>query len=48
MPAPGAYVVSGSTVLLTFDADEDGCTATVSGEVMTIEDMGLRFVYRLE
>lgn len=46
VPASGDYVVNGSTVLLTFDNDEDTYTAIVSGETMTINDIGLTFVYR--
>lgn len=46
IPAAGNYTVDGSTVLLTFDADEDKYTAIVNGDMMTIDDMGLRFVYR--
>ena len=46
VPAPGNYTVNGSTLLLTFDADEDTYTAIVTGDTMTIDDIGLRFVYR--
>lgn len=48
IPAPGNYTVSGSTLLLTFDSDEDTYTAIVNGETMTIDDIGLTFVYRRE
>lgn len=48
IPAPGNYIVNGSTLLLTFDNDEDTYTATVNGDIMTIDDMGLSFVYRRE
>ena len=46
IPASGNYTVDGSTVLLTFDTDEDKYTAIVNGETMTIDDIGLTFVYR--
>jgi hypothetical protein len=46
IPAPGNYTVDGSTVLLTFDNDEDTYTAIVNGDAMTIEDIGLTFLYR--
>lgn len=48
IPAPGNYTVSGSTLLLTFDSDEDTYTAIVNGDTMTIDDIGLTFVYRRE
>ena len=48
IPAPGNYTVTGSTLLLTFDSDEDTYTAIVNGETMTIDDIGLTFVYRRE
>ncbi len=46
IPAPGNYTVDGSTLLLTFDNDEDEYTAIVKGDTMTIDDIGLTFVYR--
>ena len=46
VPAPGNYTVNGSTLLLTFDDDESIYTATIKGDTMTINDMGLTFVYR--
>jgi hypothetical protein len=46
IPASGDYTVNGSAVLLTFDTDEDEYTAVVNGDTMTIDDIGLRFVYR--
>ena len=46
IPAPGNYTVDGSTLLRTFDNDEDEYTATVKGDTMTIDDIGLTFVYR--
>ena len=48
IPAPGDYTVDGDTVLLTFDSDEDEYTAIVKGDTMTINDIGLTFVYRRE
>ena len=46
IPAPGSYTVNGSTVLLTFDDDASTYTATLNGDAMTIDDIGLTFVYR--
>lgn len=46
IPAPGNYTVDGSTLLLTFDDDESTYTAIVNGLTMTIDDIGLTFVYR--
>jgi hypothetical protein len=46
IPAPGNYTIDGATLLLTFDNDEDTYTAMINGEIMTIDDIGLRFVYR--
>lgn len=46
IPAPGSYTVNGSSVLLTFDEDESTYTATLSGDTMTIDDIGLTFLYR--
>jgi hypothetical protein len=46
VPAPGNYTVNGSTLLLTFDEDEDTYTAIVKDDTMTIDDIGLTFVYR--
>jgi hypothetical protein len=46
VPAPGSYTVNGSTLTLTFDSDTDVYTAIVNGDTMTIDDIGLRFVYR--
>ena len=46
VPAPGHYTVNGTTLTLTFDADEDIYTAIVNGDTMTIDDIGLTFLYR--
>lgn len=46
IPAPGSYTINGSTLLLTFDNDEATYTATLSGDTMTIDDIGLTFLYR--
>lgn len=46
IPAPGSYTVNGSTLTLRFDSDPDIYTAIVNGDTMTIEDIGLIFVYR--
>jgi hypothetical protein len=48
VPAPGNYTVNGSTLLFTFDNDTDTYTAVVNGDLMTINDIGLTFVYRRE
>lgn len=48
IPAPGNYTVNGSTLLLTFDNDDDEYTAIVNGNTMSIDDIGLTFVYRRE
>jgi len=48
IPASGDYTVDGSTLLLTFDTDEDRYTAIVNGDTMTIDDIDHRFVYRRE
>lgn len=48
IPAPGNYTVNGSTLTLTFDNDQDVYTATVNGDLMTMQDIGLTFVYRRE
>lgn len=46
IPAPGGYTVNGSTLLLTFDNDDATYTAIVNGDTMTIDDIGLTFLYR--
>ena len=46
IPAPGSYTVNGSIVLLAFDEDDATYTALIDGRTMTIDDIGLRFVYR--
>jgi len=46
IPAPGNYTINGSTLLLTFDNDDDKYTAIVNGDTMSIDDIGLTFVYR--
>lgn len=46
IPAPGNYTINGSTLTLTFDSDTDIYTAIVNGDTMTIDDIGLTFVYR--
>ena len=46
VPASGSYSVNGSTLLVTFDNDTDTYTAIVNGDLMTIVDIGLTFVYR--
>lgn len=48
IPAPGNYTANGSTLTLTFDNDTETYTAIVNGDLMTIDDIGLRFVYRRE
>ena len=46
VPDEGTWTVDGSTVTLTWDSDGSTSTATVSGNTMTLEDIGLTFVYR--
>ena len=46
VPAPGSYTVNNSTLTITFDADTDIYTAIVNGNTMTIDDIGLTFLYR--
>jgi hypothetical protein len=48
IPASGNFTVNGSTLVLTFDNDPETYTAIVNGDLMTIEDIGLTFVYRRE
>ena len=48
IPDGGTYVANGSTVLLTWASDGTTDTATVSGNKMTLDDIGLTFVYRRE
>ena len=46
IPDNGTYAVDGSTVRFTFESDGSTPTATVAGNTMTLDDIGLRFVYR--
>lgn len=46
IPDGGTYSVNGSTVTLTWDSDGTTDTATVNGNTMTLDDIGLTFVYR--
>ena len=46
VPDEGTYLVNGSTISFTFPSDGSTPSATVSGDMMTLEDMGLTFVYR--
>jgi hypothetical protein len=46
VPDGGTYTVSGSAVTLTWDSDGSTSTATVTGNTMTLQDIGLTFVYR--
>jgi hypothetical protein len=46
VPAPGSYTVNQSTLTLRFDTDSDIYTAIVNGDTMTIDDIGLTFLYR--
>ena len=46
VPDSGTYTVNGSTVALTWASDGTTSTATVSGNTMTLNDIGLTFVYR--
>jgi len=45
IPDKGTYAVNGSTVTFTWDSDGSTSTATVSGNTMTLQDIGLTFVY---
>ena len=45
IPDEGTYAVTGSTVTFTWDSDGSTSTATVSGDRMTLQDIGLTFVY---
>ena len=46
VPDEGTFVVNGSTITFTFPSDGSTPSATVSGNTMTLEDIGLTFVYR--
>jgi hypothetical protein len=46
VPDAGTYAVTGSTVTFMFDSDGSTPTATVNGDTMTLDDIGLTFVYR--
>jgi hypothetical protein len=46
IPDGGTYTVNGSTITITWESDGSTSTATVDGDVMTLEDIGLTFVYR--
>jgi len=46
VPDAGTYAVNGSTVTFMFDSDGSTPTATVNGDTMTLDDIGLTFVYR--
>ena len=46
IPDEGTWTVNGSTVTITWESDGSTSTATVSGDTMTLQDIGLTFVYR--
>lgn len=46
VPDAGTYTVDGSTVSFKFDSDGSTPKATVNGDIMTLDDIGLTFVYR--
>lgn len=46
IPDGGTYAVDGSTITITWDSDGTTSTATVNGDIMTLQDIGLTFVYR--
>ena len=48
IPDAGTYAVDGSTVTFTFDSDGSTASATVDGNAMTLNDIGLTFIYRRE
>ena len=46
VPDAGTFTVNGSTLTFRFDSDGSTPTATVTGDTMTLGDIGLTFVYR--
>jgi len=46
VPDAGTYAVNGSTLTFKFDSDGSTPSATVNGDIMTLQDIGLTFVYR--
>ena len=46
IPDGGTYAVNGSTITITWDSDGTTSTATMNGDIITIQDIGLTFVYR--
>jgi hypothetical protein len=46
VPDGGTFTVNGSTVTFRFDSDGSTPIATVTGDTMTLGDIGLTFVYR--
>ena len=48
IPDSGSYTVNGSTITFTFSSDGSTPQATVTGDTMTLGDIGLTFVYRRE
>lgn len=48
IPDDGTYTVNGSSVMFRFNSDGSTATATVNGNAMTLNDIGLTFLYRRE
>ncbi len=48
IPDGGTYTVNGSTLTFRYDSDGSSDIATVTGDTMTLDDIGLTFVYRRE
>ena len=46
VPDAGTYTANGSTLTFKFDSDGSTPSATVNGDIMTLQDIGLTFVYR--
>ena len=46
IPDAGVWTVEGSTITITWESDGTTSTAIVNGDTMTLEDIGLTFVYR--
>jgi len=48
VPDAGTYAINGSTVNFKFDSDGSTPSATVNGDTMSLDDIGLTFVYHRE
>ena len=47
-PDTGTYTANGSTLSFRFDSDGSTPQATVTADTMSLDDIGLTFVYRRE